>query len=166
MRLRRDIKGFPDRVSEFIPSLIIVVILTTLFGCAAKDPMGRRIGDHGPFDTVPWAWKDYSNRVWLRVAGVGLSTDGDKDLRSVRFYYSPRSGKSEEEAIAIQSFNKFTGRYAEYFLLRVLFGAADSSIEPSERMTGSKAFHIYTLTNKAGETNTVFFDGTMYHNLF
>ena len=122
--------------------------------------------DQRPFDTVPWDWKDYSNRVWLRVTGVGLSTGGDKDLRSVRFSYSPSSGKSEEEAIAIQSFNMFTGRHAEHFLLRVLFGAADSSIEPSKRITGGKAFHIYTLTNKAGETNTVFFDGTMYHGLF
>jgi hypothetical protein len=157
MQLKTGLREYPHRVCKAIDSFIVVAVFAALAGCASKTPFTT-------FDRMPWAY--YSNRVWLRVTGVGLATGQGKDLRSVSFSYSPSSGKSEEEAIAIQSFNMFSGRHAEHFLLRVLFGAGDSSVDPSERITGGKAFHIYTFTNKKGESNTVFFDGTMYHDLF
>jgi hypothetical protein len=114
---------------------------------------------------MQWRWEDYSNRVWISVSGVGLE-DRSNILKQVNFSYSPSAGKSSAEAIAVSSFNMFTGRQAEEFLLRVLFGVRDGSVSHSNLLSNGKAFHIYRFTTPQGLTNTVFFDGTMYHNLF
>jgi len=62
--------------------------------------------------------------------------------------------------------NMFSGRHAEHFLLRVLYGTRDASLSCSNVVTDGKAFHIYRFMSNTGETNTVYFDGTMYHDLF
>jgi hypothetical protein len=79
----------------------------------------------------------------------------------------PNTAKSEEKAIAITAFDMFAGSRAERFLLRVLYGTGRlTPNNRSEVLTNGKAFHIYTLTNRIGETNLVYFDATHYHGFW
>ncbi len=151
--------------------LVILGVCAILLGCAsapsgtaAKGPTLKP----GGFDTVPWRWEDYSNRVWIAVQGVGVevpSTNGSP-LKKVRFSYSRNTGSSPAEAIAISSFNMFSGRHAEQVLLKVLFGMEGTSLSHSNLLSDGKAFHVYTFRTSEGTTNTTYFDATMYHHLF
>jgi|WetSurMetagenome_2_1015567.scaffolds.fasta_scaffold1041822_1 hypothetical protein len=151
--------------------LVILGVCTTLFGCATE-PSGTVTKAAAPesvtFDTVPWRWADYSNRVWIAVQGVGVevpSTNGTS-LKKVNFSYSPNTGRSTAEAIAISSFNMFSGRRAEQLLLKVLFGMKGTSLSSSNLLSDGKAFHIYSFKTSEGTTNTTYFDATMYYHLF
>jgi hypothetical protein len=152
--------------------LAILGVCATLVGCSAAPPVTRQAPNSRTshsidpeFATLPWRWEDYSNRVWIAVAGVGLEVGRSNALKRVSFSYSPNTGRSKEEAIAIRSFDAFSGRRAEHLLLRVLFGAAHNPLSYSSAVSGGKAFHIYSFTDETGQTNTVYFDGTKYHNL-
>jgi hypothetical protein len=151
--------------------LVILGLCTILFGCGTTP---SRTVSKGPapesahFDTLPWRWADYSNRVWITVQGVGVeipSTNGSS-FKKVNFSYSPNTAKSPAEAIAISSFNMFSGKRAEQLLLKVLFGMKGTSLSTSNLLSDGKAFHIYRFNTSEGTTNTIYFDGTMYHHLF
>src|ERR1041384_7519751 len=105
--------------------LIILASCVLLFGCASEQVERARnvtAQESSSFDTVPWRWQDYSNRVWLSVSGVGVENTRAKTniLKKFNFSYSPNTGKSPAEAIAIQSFDMLSGDKAERLLLKVL----------------------------------------------
>ena len=141
--------------------ILIFSFCLLLVGCNTA-PLNQR---NANFDTVPWRWADYTNRVWVSVSGVGVEDGRSNSLKNVKFSYSPNTGKSANEAIAISSFNMFTGRRAEELLLKVLFGV-EKIPRYSDLLSDGKVFHIYKCNTHSGTTNTVYFDGTMYHNLF
>jgi hypothetical protein len=150
-------------------ALTVVGLCATFFGCA-KDVSALKYPlpeDRIRRDGVAWRWEDYSNRVWISVTGVGLQTGLTNAVKKIAFSYSPNTGKSLEDAIAITAFDMFAGSRAERFLLRVLYGTGSlTPLNPSEIVTNGKAFHIYTLSNRIGETNAVYFDGTHYHGIW
>lgn len=154
--------------------LAILGICATLSGCTTQSAVKSELRDtatshvaNQDLDTLPCRWEDYSNRVWIAVSGVGVEVGRSNILQEIHFSYSPNTGRSSDQAIAIWSFNMITGRRAEQFLLRVLYGTGDSTVSRSNLISDGKAFHIYTFKNPAGDaTNTVYFDGTKYHNLF
>jgi len=142
-----------------------------LLGCATvpPEPVTRAdLPETVRFDTIPWQWADYSNRVWISVSGVGLEVKGTNgpSIKKVSFSYSPNTGKSLAEAIAITSFDMFSGDRAERFLLKVLFGMQGTWLSQSNFVSDGKAFHSYRFKTSGDTTNTAYFDGTMYHNLF
>ena len=154
-----------------IRHLVIFGVCTTLFGCATE-PSGTVTKAAAPesiaFDTVSWRWADYSNRVWIAVQDVGVEVPSKNgtSLKKVNFMYSPNTGRSTAEAIALSSFNMFSGRRAEQLLLKVLFGMKGTSLSTSNLLSDRKAFHVYTFKASDGATNTTYFDATMYHHLF
>lgn len=151
--------------------LLVLGSCVLLFGCNAVPPETTiKAPSHttAGFEIVPWNWADYSNRVWISVSGVGVEgfRANSGTLKKVNFSYSPNTGKSAAEAIAISSFDMISGGRSEQLLLKVLFGMEGSSLSDSNLLSDGKAFHIYTFKTHAGATNTVFFDVTMYFNLF
>ena len=131
----------PDRqlsrraLSILLAAVIVVGLCAMILGCA-KDVA---ITNYSPrFDRVRpdgviWRWEDYSNRIWISVSGVGLQTRLTNPLKKISFSYSPNTGKSSEEAIAITAFDMFAGIRAERFLLRVFYGTGRlTPLNPSE----------------------------------
>ena len=165
----------PSQFSEsarptLLTSLAVIGLCLTLLGCAKDVLVTKNLyapTDRVGSDGVTWHWEDYSNRPWIGVSGVGLQTGSTNPMKSISFSYSPNTAKSEEEAIAITAFDMFAGSRAERFLLRVLYGTGRlTPNNRSEVLTNGKAFHIYTLTNRIGETNLVYFDATHYHGFW
>lgn len=157
--------------------LVIVGSCVLLFGCATEPVQTARnvtSQESSSFDPVPWRWQDYSNRVWIAVNGVGVENTRTKtnNLKKFSFSYSPNTGKFPAEAIAIRSFDMFSGDKAERLLLKVLFGMEGNWLSNSNAVLNGKAFHIYTFKTlagtpgSAGSTNTIYFDATQYHNQF
>jgi hypothetical protein len=151
-------------------AVIFVGCSTGPVGTSTTVPVGEPVN----FDIVPFRWEDYSNRVWISVTGVDVENPSVKTnrLKNFDFSYSPNTGKSPVEAIAILSFNMLSGAKAERLLLKVLFGMKGNWLSNSNVLLDGKAFHIYTFEAKAdlsgrpGKTNTIYFDATKYHNLF
>jgi hypothetical protein len=157
--------------------LLVLACCVLLFGCASKPAQTARnepAPETSAFDTVPWRWEDYSNRVWISVSGVGVESFvlRTNSLKRFGFSYSPSTGKSPADAIAIRAFDMFAGDKAERLLLKVLFGMEGSWLSHSNVVRDGKAFHIYTFQTRTGtaggecQTNTAYFDATKYHNLF
>src|SRR4030095_13445892 len=132
-------------------ALTAVGLCATIFGCA-KDVSTLKYSlpeNRIRRDGVAWRWEDYSNRNWISVSGVGLQTGLTNWLKNISFSYSPNTGKSQAEPIAITAFDMFAGGRAERFLLRVFYGAGRlAPIDYSVVVTNGKAFHIYALTNR------------------
>ena len=68
--------------------LVILGACVMLFGCAAAPPdaaTNRPVHEPDSFNTVPWRWADYSNRVWITVSGVGVGvpSTGGTSIRKV-----------------------------------------------------------------------------------
>ena len=151
--------------------MAILVTSAILVGCSTVPPRGvTNIPAREPvtFDTVPFRWEDYSNRVWISVSGVGVENPNAKTniLKKVNFKYSPNTGKSPAESIAVVSFNMFSGDTAERLLLKVLFDMEGNWLSSSNVVLDGKAFHIYRIKTHSNATNTIYFDATKYHNLF
>ena len=168
MRKRQYLRRSGLKPSTILANLTVAGLCATLISCA-KEIAGTKYSlppDRVRPDGISWRWKDYSNRVWISESYLRPKT-GANTARRTAFSYSPNTGISQEEAIAIRAFNMFGGGRAERHLLAKLFEEdGNPLLDHSDVVTNGKAFHIYTFTNLAGETCTVYFDATHYHHLW